>query len=179
MEYIYGIVNFPIPLYCHKEVLGNSFNISLGKHNGFLEIPGLPEWMDNEKDPLNKPLLAPKAAKTWKNDDKLIFWGRPQSYPNGYSLVEKALMSFETDGSLPNHKVGNEISEKFPGWLELFNTYTELIARQNLTIDTTVKNALDQLDLFSFNETGIGNHHYRYNYGATIFLSSVSFKSCN
>jgi hypothetical protein len=93
-------------------------------------------------------------AEKWKRGDDSIYWGAPNSYPSGLSRVEKALFVFECQGPLPNIEVGNAIYKAFPSWLELFETYVEIISKQNITIDRTIKRSTDRLDLFSFSDDG-------------------------
>lgn len=171
MGYIFGIIDFEISLYCSREVLGQSYEIVIGGQKGLLELPFLPHWGEKEKDPLHMHLRPPLRAEKWKRGVQPIYWGAPNSYPSGLSLVEKALFVFECQDPLPNIEVGNAIYKASPSWLELFETYVELISKQNITIDRTIKRCTDRLDLFSFSDEGKNLRVYHHSEPIVICLS--------
>ena len=125
-----GIVTFSTELFCAKDALGNSVNVHIGAVLGKLTLPFLPQWRDKEDDPLHKPLLGPPAARNWKRGDTPIIWGWPCSYPNGDSLVERALLEFNVE---PNdcRIRAQRIYRSFSDWLDLFHEYVVLLTRQN------------------------------------------------
>ena len=123
-----GIVTFSTELFCAKDALGQSVNVCIGAVPGKLTLPFLPQWRDKEDDPLHKPLLGPPAARNWKRGDTPFTWGSPCSYPNGDSLVERALLEFNVE---PNdcRTRAQEIYKSFPDWLNLFHEYVVLLTR--------------------------------------------------
>lgn len=152
-EKIYGLLKFDISMSCSKETLGMAVPIIVGGREGVLELPSLPIWEAGVRDPLRMPLVSPKSAITWKQDGDSLYWGRPNSYPDGFSSVDLALMSFE----VPVYEVQNaakDICAAFSHWLELFESYVEIVGRQNLTIDTTISRKLDRLEIFRWNAEG-------------------------
>ncbi|MCG7851323.1 MAG: hypothetical protein MIO92_02270, partial [Methanosarcinaceae archaeon] len=94
MRKILGILEFTKSLYCASDSLGQTVDILLAGVEGKLTLPSLPEWGENETDPLHKPLLGPESARTWKRGETLIYWGSPTSYPTGTATVELALLEF-------------------------------------------------------------------------------------
>ena len=91
---MYGIIKFSTALNCSADVLGQSVEVSIGNIMGVLTLPLLPEWKEEEVDPLRKPLLGPGSARTWKRGEDLIDWGRAYTYPTGDAQVEHALLRF-------------------------------------------------------------------------------------
>jgi hypothetical protein len=150
---ILGLVEYDIPMTCSKEVLGCCAPITVGGRRGVLELPSLPPWGVEENDPLHMPLVPPRLATTWKRGDEPIFWGSPIQYPKGISEVHLALMTFEVpiEEARP---AANEIYRGFSPWLVLFETYVEIIAKQNITIDTAITRKVDRLELLRWNENG-------------------------
>lgn len=63
MRKVFGIVEFAEALFCAADSLGQTVNISLAERAGTLTLPSLPEWGENEQDPLHKPLLGPPLAR--------------------------------------------------------------------------------------------------------------------
>ncbi|NJM11781.1 MAG: hypothetical protein HC889_07765 [Synechococcaceae cyanobacterium SM1_2_3] len=135
---LYGIIEFSTPLYCSADALGQTVDVSIGGHAGTLTLPSLPDWHDQDKDPLHKPLLGPSAACTWKRGERLIYWGRPRSYPMGEALVECALLEFvlHRNNLQPD---AQQIYKSFGAWLNLFQQYVILLTTQNTRRDTYVE----------------------------------------
>lgn len=152
-ETIFGLVKFDIPMTCSKEVLGRCAAITVGGRRGVLELPSLPPWGLEENDPLHIPLVPPRPAATWKHGEEPIFWGRPIQYPKGISEVHLALIIFEVPKE-EARPAANEIYRGFSPWLALFETYVEIIAKQNLTIDTAITREVDRLELLRWDEDG-------------------------
>jgi hypothetical protein len=150
---IYGIVDFPMSITCSKELLGKSSSITVGGVKGVLNFPLLPNWTLNEDNPLDKHLLPPEVAKTWKRGSDQIFWGKPLDYPMGTSCIYKMLMIFEVQKT-DVVTSSNEIYRAFPKWIRLFDTYIELLTRQIITIDVTRQKPDARLDLLRLNNEG-------------------------
>jgi hypothetical protein len=129
MRKVFGIIEFAEALFCAADTLGQAIDISFAGYEGTLTLPSLPEWGRDEQDPLRKPLLAPPPARTWKCGDSLINWGRPNSYPDGTSNVELALLEFSlvSENAETN---AQEIYAAFGPWLRLFEQYVKLLTTQ-------------------------------------------------
>ena len=129
MRNVLGILEFTESLYCASDSMGKTANISFAGIEGKLTLPSLPEWGENEDDPLHKPLLGPEQARTWKRGEKLIYWGSPTSYPTGTATVELALLEFAIE--LENFDVNTQkIYDSFRTWLGMFEDYVKLITKQ-------------------------------------------------
>ena len=143
---IFGIIDFTSSLFCAKEVLGKTFEISLAGEHGLLILPSLPLWEKDENKPLNKVLLPPEEAKTWKRGDEPLYWGGPTSYPKGEAHVEKALVKF----TLPttNAKdICHKIYDEFSVWINLFEQYVTLFTTQNTRCDVEGANKSTRLEI--------------------------------
>lgn len=169
---IFGLIQFDIPVTCFKEALGCRAAIVVGGRHGELELPSLPRWGEKEDDPLHMHLVPPRLAMTWKRGYEPIFWGRPIEYPTGISKVHLALMTFETSIEEIS-AAANDIYRGFSAWLALFETYVEIIVKQNITIETTTARKIDRLELRSWNENGKSVRPYDNSViePTTIFLS--------
>lgn len=128
MHKVLGILEFTKQLYCDADSLGQATDISLAGFAGKLTLPSLPEWGENETDPLHKTLLGPEPARTWKRGETLIYWGSPTSYPTGTATVELALFEFDLESD--NYDTNaQKIYDTFGTWLNLFEDYVKLITR--------------------------------------------------
>jgi len=130
---VYGIIHFSPSLLCSADGLGESADISIGGHAGSLTLPSLDEWEEDIKDSfdhLNKLLLGPLPARSWKKGEKLIFWGKPVVYPSGESEVECALVEFRSFSD-DHESCVQQIYEGFGEWQKLFEKYVTLLTKQN------------------------------------------------
>ncbi len=144
--HIFGIVKFSLPLFCSKDSLGQSVEICIAGNDSTLTLPSLPEWTENESDPLHMPLVPPTEAKTWKRGEKLIFWGSPVSYPSGEAQVEKALLEFNLPSKHAD-EICQEIYHKFRSWINLFEQYVVLLTTQNTRSAIEGGDCSDRLEL--------------------------------
>lgn len=154
MNKVFGIIEFPESLYCNPESLGKSANIKIGGVDGKLTLPSLPEWGENEEDPLHKPLLGPQPARAWKRGETPIYWGSPTSYPTGTAEVELGLLEFSLDKNNPGTNVQN-IYVEFSRWLTLFQDYVKLLTKQGTRKGVFGGDGPGRLDLLSNDESGL------------------------
>lgn len=148
---IYGLVKFPKELYCAADALGRSVNVELGNYSATFTLPSLPHWEANEKDPLNKFLVGPKPAEKWKHGDRLIFWGKPTSYPAGNSYVNYALLEFSIE-PINIENASHSIYSSFPTWINLFYQYVMLLTKQHTWNRIYVGDSPHNLELLQDNE---------------------------
>lgn len=127
---ISGIIEFSSPLFCAKDSLGQSIDISIANNDAIFSLPSLPEWVENEPDPLHKPLVPPMNAKNWKEGKKPIYWGSPDYYPTGESSVRKAFLECNIPSKIAQD-VCQDIYQGFHEWLKLFENYVLLLTTQN------------------------------------------------
>ncbi len=159
---LYGIIEFNSPLFCHAELLGNVFSVRIGQAEGHLELPSSPIELDGPPDPFRLPLVPPADAKTWKQGDAGIFWGRRfvNQYPGGYPEVQRALLRFDV---LPDQVVetSNTVYQNFEGWKTRFLEGLDLFSMRWLPRGERVPNPRPSgLDLFVWNEQGKQDHPY-------------------
>ena len=149
---IFGIIEFSTAINCSAEVLGQSVEVTIGDINGILTLPSLPEWEEQEKDPLRKPLLGPVKARTWKRGEDLIIWGRTYSYPNGDAIVERALLEFSLQNDLIESSA-QKVYEGFDSWLDLFEKYVILLTTQNTRCRISSNDGSGRIELIIEEET--------------------------
>ncbi len=145
---VFGIVEFSYPLMCAADVLGQKAELCVAETEGTLLFPSLPNWGEDEHDPLRKPLLAPRPAQKWIRVEEQISWGRPVSYPSGISSLEAVLVEF----LLPSEDTGRVVQEiyaAFPSWLSLFWQYAKLMTKQETGTKCSSSSEYGQLRLFS------------------------------
>ncbi|MBD3653362.1 hypothetical protein [Kangiella sp.] len=129
MRKVLGVLEFTESLYCAADSLGKTTSISFAGIKGKLTLPSLPEFGENEAHPLNKPLLGPEPARTWKRGDELLYWGKPVSYPEVTASVELALLEFSLE--LDNYDASTQKIYNSSGeWLRIFEDYVKLITKQ-------------------------------------------------
>jgi len=159
---LFGIVKFSPALCCAANALGCSVDVSVGGIKGTLTLPSLPDWGIKEDDPLHMPLLGPGQARSWKQGEDLIFWGKPHSYPDGESVVEQALFQFQLEPE--NFESGAErIYNGFGPWLDLFEKYVILISTQGRCSRVALKNPrANQIHLLHHEESKPGFKHITY-----------------
>jgi hypothetical protein len=168
---LFGIVKFSPSLCCAANTLGCSVDVSVGGIKGTLTLPSLPDWGIKEEDPLHMPLLGPGQARTWKQGEELIFWGKPHSYPDGESAVEQALFQFQVE---PENFESNaeRIYNGFGPWLDLFEKYVILISTQGRCSRVTVKNSrANQISLLHYEESKFGFKHITYPQSVTVNIA--------
>ena len=147
MQQIYGIIELDPPIICSKEVLGSSEPVIVSGVRGRLELPHAPDWSAPSENPTRDPLRPPEIARTWKQGDRLMIWGFPESYPNCVSRVERMLLLFE----LPEQEVSASATLIYRGyskWWSLFNDYFELITRQRRSRNQRIDVDAHNFDLF-------------------------------
>lgn len=125
---VFGLLTFDPPIYCTRDALGASAELSVSSVAGKITLPSLPEWGSNPLDPLRMPLIAPTAAAGWKRGSP-CYWGHPTSYPSGFGHVELALLQFEVHDS-QRRSAGTSILQGIDAWRTLFTDHLELITRQ-------------------------------------------------
>ena len=149
---IYGIVEFPSALFCSAEVLGQSFSISIGGHDGLLYMPVLPDITDGNIS--FKKLLGPSVAEEWKTGDKHLEWGSVNSDPEGNSHIDMALLEFYIcDDNLNN--VAQEIYDDIEEWLTLLERYIIILATQNINGGVSSNERYRQLRLYNIQDEKI------------------------
>lgn len=139
MKKIYGIIEFPTPLVCSKDALGRTISVSIQGISGSIIFPSLPNWKENQDDPLSMLLVPPAPAKDWKQGEVPVYWGRPLSYPKGTSIVEKALFEFNISSD-QSEEIAQKIYEGFNSWMKLFMQFVTLLATQNAPLNMKIKN---------------------------------------
>ncbi|MCK5555434.1 MAG: hypothetical protein KAI76_04290 [Alphaproteobacteria bacterium] len=144
---VLGIIEFSSPLFCSAEALGKAVDIEIGDHAGTLIFPVLPEWGENEDDPLSKNLIAPDEAKTWKRGGKILCWGKPSNYPSGESFVNIVLVKMNVLKD-DVESAAKDIYESFDTWLNLFEQYVMLLTTQNIRCGTTGGDGSGHIELF-------------------------------
>ena len=159
---LFGIVKFSPSLCCAANALGYSVDVTVGGIKGTLTLPSLPDWGINEDHPLDRPLLGPGQARTWKQGERLMFWGKPHSYPDGESAVEQALFQFPLEPeSFEND--AERIYNGFGPWLDLFEKYVILLSTQGRCSRVTVKHPrANQIHLLHHEESKPGFNHITY-----------------
>lgn len=168
---IFGIIEFSESLYCASDSLGKAASVILGGVEGTLTLPSLPEWLENEKDPLHKPLLGPPPARSWKRGETLICWGCPTSYPDGTADVELALLEFhlEVDNAETNAQA---IYTTFGTWLKLFEDYVKLQTKQRTSKNVFGGDGPGRLELLSNDATGLKHISHTAPTSISIVMSS-------
>lgn len=152
--FLLGVIEFSSPLLCSADALGKAVAIEIGEYQGTLTFPSLPEWKENEQNPLNKNLVAPEEAKTWKRGDQPLYWGSPQNYPAGDSSVDRALLKID----IPEDDVesaAEKIYENFNAWLGLFEQYVTLFTTQNIRLPVTGGDGPGRIELYDNREDKI------------------------
>ncbi len=169
---LYGVVEFSPSLCCAANALGCSVDVSVGGIKGTLTLPSLPEWGAKEDDPLNRPLLGPGQARTWKQGERLMFWGKPHSYPDGESAVEQALFQFLLEPE--NFESDAErIYNGFGTWLDLFEKYVILLSTQGRCSRVTVKNPrANQIHLLHHEESKPGFKHITFPQSVSVNIAT-------
>jgi len=92
-------------------------------------LPSLPDWGEEEHRPLDKPLLAPVAVRSWWEGNNRSDWGRPVSYPKGTSQVRLSLVEFLFSSEHMETGV-QEIYRASSPWRRLFEQYVTLQTKQ-------------------------------------------------
>ena len=135
----YGIVEFNSSLFCASDVIGRSVDVTIGGQTGRLIMPSLPSQEKLDSESLHAFLLGPAPATTWKQGDRLIFWGRPTSLlakgDDGHYSVKTVEIMRALLG-LPIQQKDSEacvqkVYEGFQGWMSLFEQYIVLLTGQN------------------------------------------------
>lgn len=171
-ETFYGLIRFDAPIECTKDALGSKATVVIGGVAGVLELPSSALWgTETPEDPLHMPLVPPAAAVTWKEGDTPMLWGQPIHYPNGWSRVEKALLTFE----LPLDQMrahATSVHKGFARWYALFEQYFELVTKQRSFSRIESDPYPNQLDLFRWGLDGKPDRPYdREPHSATIYTS--------
>lgn len=151
MPNLYSIFEFKFPIGVSKSALGKVYPIKIAGVSGFIHTPHLPLWAENESDPLRKLLTAPEIAISWKQGGEPIFWGKPNSYPEGGSCLHKVIFQFNVDDF---ESKGKLIYESFISWLNLLIDYIELMSNQNVRVEQTLNVYGDQFSLFHWSKDG-------------------------
>ena len=172
VETFYGLIRFDTPIECTRDALGSRAAVVIGGVSGVLELPSQALWgTEVPEDPLHMPLVPPTAALTWKEGDAPMWWGRPIRYPEGWSSVEKALLTFE----LPPDKMSAQatsVHKGFARWYKLFVQYFELVTKQRSLSLVEAEPYPGQLDLFRWSSAGKPDRPYdREPHRATIYAS--------
>ena len=153
---LYGIVEFKEPLLCQTEALGSVFQIRIGRAEGHFELPALPIDSGRPSDPLHEPLLPPVGAKTWKDGNREMSWGRRffHQYPSGLPEIQRALLQFDV---FPDQvaEISNSVYQHFGEWkTRLFDGFDLFSSRWIPTGASLNSSIPDGLDLFLWNECG-------------------------
>jgi len=174
---VYGIIEFSTSLLCSADALGETVDITIRGHSGTLTLPSLADWDLNEdsSNHLNKLLLGPNPARTWKRGDELIYWGKPISYPSGESSVERALFEFRFCSEDYETNV-QEIYQGFGEWLELFEKYVTLLTTQNTRCRMISHDGPGRIELYLKEEDKL-KYISKNNIGpnATIYFSTEDY----
>ena len=151
MSNLYSIFEFKYPVSVDKSILGKSYPIKIGGINGFIHIPYLPIWSENESEPLRKLLTPPEVALDWMQGADPIFWGKPYQYPSGHSSLHRVVFQFEVHDSEVD---GQLVYESFASWINLLLDYIEVMSNQNVRIEQTLNSYGDNFQLFQWDENG-------------------------
>jgi len=169
--HLLGIIEFTSSVLCSRDSLGQAVEISIAGNDGMLILPSLPEWTENEGGHLDKPLVPPKEAKTWKRGD----WGRPLSYPTGESQVDKVLLEF-TIPSERAEEICQEIYQEFSSWINLFEQYVTLLTTGNkFSFIESGNGSTARLDLLE--KKGSGLSHITSKQSETIAIDLLTDQS--
>jgi hypothetical protein len=159
MQQLYGIVELDPYIVCSKAVLGSSEPIVIGGISGRLELPHPPDWSLPGENPIRNPLRPPDAARTWKQGEQPMCWGRPVSYPTCDAHVEKMLLRFD----LPEHELASSatlVHCAYTNWWLLFNDYLEVITRQRRSQNLQISQNAGNFDLFRWGPDGKADRPY-------------------
>jgi hypothetical protein len=151
MHNLYSIFEFKFPIGVSKSALGKIYPIKIAGVSGFIHTPHSPLWTENESEPLRRLLTAPEVAIRWKQGCEPIFWGKPNSYPEGDSCLHKVIFEFNVDDF---EFKGKLIYESFISWLNLLLDYIEIMTNQNVRIEQTLNVYGDQFSLFHLSKEG-------------------------
>jgi hypothetical protein len=144
-----GILSFAKPIYCAREVLGSRTPVTIGDVPAILAIPSLPEWAEDEKDPLGNALIAPQSAQGLKRGSVELHWGMPQAFPSGLSLVEKAVVEFPLPPEL-NDDSSEKLHRSCTRWTQTFESYVALLTKNyasGLEVENIEESRLELLEL--------------------------------
>lgn len=155
---LYGIVQFSNSLYCSADVLGRTVDISIEGHKGRLIMPSLPDWEEQDNNPLDKHLISPSPASNWKRGDERIYWGRPVSYPDGDADIELALMEFSANSDNVE-SVAQQIYKGFSKWLNLFEQYVILLAVKTRCTKVYDSEKGGRIEIYIDEDTGLRRIH--------------------
>lgn len=172
IETFYGLIRFDESIDCTKDTLGSKADVVIGGVAGILELPSPAPWgTERPADPLNMPLTPPSGALTWKEGGNPMFWGMPCRYPDGWSTIEKALMTFE----LPRDQMAVQatlVHKGFARWHRLFQQYFELVTKQRNFSQVESEECSARFDLFRWGSSGKADRPYdRKSPSLTIFTS--------
>lgn len=160
MRTLFGIIELEQPIRCAKDVLGRSVPVSVDGVEGRIELPHAPDWSTPSSEPIRDPLLAPELARGWKRGADSIHWGRPASYPDCISDVEKMLLLFDVAES-EVCAAGTVVHRGFGRWWSSFIDYLELTTKQRRSRGAYVVGAASgHLDLFAWNADGQTDRPY-------------------
>jgi len=135
MNNVSAIIDFEPSLYVSADALSKTYEIVIGNEKGLLYLPSLPDWSkDISNHRLEKLLIGPNPAATWMQGDKLIYWGKPRSYPSGESVVTKAYVEFD----LNNRNNAQNIYNHYSTWRDLLYKYIKILTTQGTDNNTTV-----------------------------------------
>lgn len=133
-----------------KSALGKIYPIKIGGIDGTIHTPYLPNWSEEEKRPLQKPLIPPDVAVKWRQGGD-IFWGKPCGYPEGDSLLHKVLFVFEVENLEDD---GKKIKKSFISWFHLLLDYIEILSNQNARTDQSLNIYGDSFNVFYWQHNG-------------------------
>ena len=145
---IYGIVDFPFPLLCSADALGQSVRVEIGGHVGKLILPSLPRITSRSDVPSLPNLLGPLCTRGWERAEKKLYWGRVVSHPSNDSYVDLALLEFKFS-ERNAHVTAREIYSAVDSWLEHFGNFVTVLTKQNTYNYVSVDGSPDRVELFA------------------------------
>lgn len=147
---LYGLVTFPTPIYCAREVLGHVEPVRVGGVEGTLGFPSLPSgWGDDPDRAANTPLVAPSEVRTFRDGatDQPLDWGRTREFPSAHSDVGRLLLLFQIPiGDL--RESATKVHRAFDAWRDLLIGYVRVLTGQGKVPGIRIEEPSRHLDLF-------------------------------
>lgn len=132
---LYGIYSLPIEIECNSNIMGEKFEIIIGKTKGNIIFPSLsPKFLEyKQKGCLEKDLNIPGPVcpinTDWFNREDefgVTGWGQTLSFPAGESVIKKVLFVFEFEDNEMKLNT-NDIYDNVEEWFNNFYDIKELV----------------------------------------------------
>lgn len=135
---IYGEYDLEYPLYCAYELLGETFDITLGKTKGHIVFPkaspvfiAAKENKKLETDEIPGP-VCPIDSLTWGNKQDafgVTDWGQTMSFPDGLTCIKKLFLIFDYEENNLELET-QEIFDNIQKWFKKFFEIKEIITKK-------------------------------------------------